>query len=211
MGLLLNPDGSGLRFENLELNNPVGDWLNYDEVEVENRFSQHNGVWSVEGDTLRVTYCYRVGAPFSPFPDCDTSGNRWLVENAHVEREFELVSAVDLDNDGIIDRVYGIERLEFRLGALWIVSPSACDVLNIPVESGLCTDDGRARWSYQSNLQSYDLGIAMTSMTRMVTLLATRLTRHRLIPTCQSIQMATESGMRRISSQMILGGLRYRW
>ena len=108
-----------------------------------------------------MTYCYRVGAPFNPFPDCDTSGNRLVTENAHVEREFELVSAVDLDNDGIINRVYGVETIEFRLGplpaAIFGADIPACDVLGVPLESGLCTDDGRLRYTYQSSLQSYDL------------------------------------------------------
>ena len=61
--------------------------------------------------------------------------NRLVVENAHVEREFELVSAVDLDNDGIIDRVYGVEKIEFKLGSLFNAIP-ACSLFVLACSGG---------------------------------------------------------------------------
>ena len=59
-GLLLSPDGSGLRYENLDSTNPITDWIDLGEP---SRFSRHLGVWSVEGNSLSIIYCYRGASP----------------------------------------------------------------------------------------------------------------------------------------------------
>ena len=71
--------------------------------------------------------------------------NNPVVANAHVEREFELVSAVDLDNDGIINRVYGMLK-KSNSNSVHCLMPTSrrCAHLAFP-QRVVCTDDGRAR------------------------------------------------------------------